>query len=516
MFGCWQRHLSIASLLAALAGCTGSGSGDSSGDAGGPCAADVDCDDGVFCNGVEQCDPDSAAADARGCRTSAPPCPADVCDEIASRCPPGSCADRDGDGAEDEACGGDDCDDSDPERFPGATEVCDGDGKDEDCDPTTFGMRDSDGDGSVDDACCNGANCGSDCDDTVGNVNGEAPEVCDGVDNDCNGNVDEGVLLEAYPDEDDDRFGDRDATPTLVCSLPADTVSRGGDCDDDDLDINPDASEVCNNADDDCDGDVDEGADAVCDAELGARTAGLCIEAVDGSESRCAPTTCEDGWYDCDADGSCEVDLCATERDCDVCLCAAAVSDGRVSRLGNGTAVAGATVAVDDHCSGLSTTTDGSGEFQFEDDQVSFYRITGAGLFPTLTSNSSAPLEITVPTRARVDAWFADSDVTWSRDDDYGLVAVIVPPGNATVSLDAPSSPPFTVEGSAVTLGADWTGLEDAVVFTNVTPGPVTVQVDTPPGCSYGICLPNIPATVPVRAGVLTLVAFDGCNFGCM
>jgi len=58
---------------------------------------------------------------------------------------------------------GDDCDDVDPNRHPGMTEVCDSD--DEDCDTTTFGNRDQDGDGFVDSACCNDTDCGNDCDD---------------------------------------------------------------------------------------------------------------------------------------------------------------------------------------------------------------------------------------------------------------------------------------------------------------------------------------------------------------
>jgi hypothetical protein len=48
-----------------------------------------------------------------------------------------------------------DCDDRDPSRFPGATEVCDPEGKDEDCDATTFGKLDADGDGFFDDKCTN-------------------------------------------------------------------------------------------------------------------------------------------------------------------------------------------------------------------------------------------------------------------------------------------------------------------------------------------------------------------------
>jgi hypothetical protein len=65
---------------------------------------------------------------------------------------------------------GDDCDDNDPNRYPGKQEVCDAEGHDEDCDPSTHGHRDLDGDAEDDIRCCNrdstGAlHCGTDYDD---------------------------------------------------------------------------------------------------------------------------------------------------------------------------------------------------------------------------------------------------------------------------------------------------------------------------------------------------------------
>ena len=60
--------------------------------------------------------------------------------------------DADGDGVDSVACGGDDCDDNDPNRYPGNIEVCN-EGRDEDCDMTTGGNSDSDGDGFADWTC---------------------------------------------------------------------------------------------------------------------------------------------------------------------------------------------------------------------------------------------------------------------------------------------------------------------------------------------------------------------------
>src|SRR4051794_32766960 len=61
--------------------------------------------------------------------------------------------DGDGDGHRAIACGGDDCDDADSNRYPGRAEVCDPANHDEDCDPATFGVLDSDHDNYTDVAC---------------------------------------------------------------------------------------------------------------------------------------------------------------------------------------------------------------------------------------------------------------------------------------------------------------------------------------------------------------------------
>ena len=162
------------------------------------CSAASDCDDGEFCDGVERCAPSEATADTHGCVAGTAACMAGAtCHEAEDRCV-ATCADADGDSFTDAACGGNDCDDADPGRYPGATEVCDPAGKDEDCDGATYGYRDLDGDGYPDGRCCNGVNCGTDCDDMRPGVNPGVPEVCNAVDDDCDGEVDEGVLRSFY------------------------------------------------------------------------------------------------------------------------------------------------------------------------------------------------------------------------------------------------------------------------------------------------------------------------------
>lgn len=147
------------------------------------CQTDVECQDGIVCNGREACDRGAPGAAGCGCvRAAAPLCPAtETCNEDisrgAARCEPAGChdmSDVDGDGHASIACRGDDCDDNDANRFPGRQEVCDAANHDEDCDGFTFGVRDMDQDGYSDGSCCNtdtsGTHCGLDCDDTLAGI----------------------------------------------------------------------------------------------------------------------------------------------------------------------------------------------------------------------------------------------------------------------------------------------------------------------------------------------------------
>ena len=111
---------------------------------------------------------------------------------------------------------------------------------------------DADGDGYFSD---------EDCDDDDPAVNPGAQEICNGIDDDCDGAADiedpdvEGTS--SWPvDSDGDGFGD----PTLFadgCSQPEGTADNTDDCDDRSSDVNPNADELCDGIDNDCDGDVD-------------------------------------------------------------------------------------------------------------------------------------------------------------------------------------------------------------------------------------------------------------------
>jgi len=155
-----------------------------------------------------------------------------------------------------------DCDDSDPLIHPGAFESC-VDGIDNDCDGTVDNrldvvFRDDDYDGWGDAfkasaafwACTEsppGLGWGPphDCNDANLFVHPAAYEHCDGIDNDCNGETDEGSAH--YVDSDRDGWGDLLSASTWVASC--DDVPQGyarpGDCDDTDPTTHPGAAEVC-------------------------------------------------------------------------------------------------------------------------------------------------------------------------------------------------------------------------------------------------------------------------------
>jgi hypothetical protein len=120
-----------------------------------------------------------------------------------------------------------DCADDDPDRYPGAIEFVDG--LDQDCDGTVDNdttAYDDDGDGT--------SEADGDCDDADAARHPGVPELGNGVDDDCDGTVDEGH-----------RSGDGDGDGF---------TEDQGDCDDRDADRNPFAADVCNGFDDDCDG----------------------------------------------------------------------------------------------------------------------------------------------------------------------------------------------------------------------------------------------------------------------
>jgi len=163
----------------------------------------------------------------------------------------------------------DDCDDTDASVYPGGTDQ-DYDGIDSDCDGAELCLYDGDGDGvaaegaadqASSDGDCTDANeaiLGEewDCDDTDATVYpGAAETVVDGIDQDCDG------FDACYADLDNDGYRDSSGATIInddedcTDEGEADSTAPATDCDDNDADVNPGASEfVSDGVDSDCDG----------------------------------------------------------------------------------------------------------------------------------------------------------------------------------------------------------------------------------------------------------------------
>ncbi len=128
--------------------------------------------------------------------------------------------------------------------------------------PDSGELLDQDGDGYTAD---------EDCDDFDSNRAPGLDEECDGVDNDCDEEIDEGAGSDWYTDADGDGFGDENAEVELACSEPAGSADNNGDCNDDDSAVNPNQFEVCDGIDNDCDGEAD--GESALDAETWYRDA---------------------------------------------------------------------------------------------------------------------------------------------------------------------------------------------------------------------------------------------------
>ncbi len=241
-----------------------------------------------------------------------------------------------------------------------------------------------------------------DCDDGRATVYPDAPERCDGADNDCDEAVDEdaGDAPTWYTDADADGHGDPDAA-TAACDAPSGAVEGADDCDDADPTAFPGADEACDGVDDDCDGEVDEDAidagtfyvDAdgdghgdpatattACEGGPGAVTDGTDCDDADAAihpaapEDDCADPTdynCDGsvGWADFDGDGTAACD------DCD---------DADAARNPGATEVCDA-ANIDEDCDGLADDADpgASGE-------STFYRDADSDTYGSATSTTAA------------------------------------------------------------------------------------------------------------------------------
>lgn len=176
-----------------------------------------------------------------------------------------------------------DCDDTNASVYPSATEECDD--LDNDCDGQidnrvsgatdplwgTLYYKDADMDGYGDDnqtlqSCAQPDGFvidGGDCDDSNALVYPFQQEECDGVDNDCDGEVDNrvGAITDPlwgtlyYADSDGDGFGNVNQT-LQACTVTTGVSEVSGDCDDSNSLVYPQASEGCDGIDSNCDGAI--------------------------------------------------------------------------------------------------------------------------------------------------------------------------------------------------------------------------------------------------------------------
>lgn len=174
-----------------------------------------------------------------------------------------------------------DCDDNNPAIHPQAQEICNE--IDDDCDSliddadTSVDLAngidvfiDGDGDGFGNEAAvvCS-LHIGfsmeaGDCDDTSADVHPNVQEICNEIDDNCDGVVDADAVdqLTWFADADGDGFGDV-SVEEEACQEPPGFVSNTDDCDDLRVDVHPNAQEICNEIDDDCDFLVDDQDDTI-------------------------------------------------------------------------------------------------------------------------------------------------------------------------------------------------------------------------------------------------------------
>ncbi len=164
-----------------------------------------------------------------------------------------------------------DCNDIANQIYPGAPETCNS--IDEDCDgvadndpidPLTWyydGDEDLRGDPNTSVQACTQplgyVNNANDCNDAEPLAWTSAPEVCDGVDNDCDNATDENVTTTYYRDQDNDGYG-LASNNIEACTVPAGYVANANDCNDGCATCYPGRTESCDGVDNNCDGTTDE------------------------------------------------------------------------------------------------------------------------------------------------------------------------------------------------------------------------------------------------------------------
>ena len=288
-------------------------------------------------------------------------------------------------------------------------------------------------------------------------------ETCDGMDNDCDGSVDEEVVPEWRPDVDGDGFGDSSVAGVSGCEAPDDItnpVDNADDCDDGCAACFDGATEICDGLNNDCD------ADAALDEGIGS--------CVFGEEVACTTTCGSMGLGACDA-------MCEPPDDTDDCTPPEETCNFR-----------------DDDCDGfedeatrrltgagtLSTTfTDGDDVRLFPTTHgfVAFVKV-GRDIFGQRLTDGGTPVGPSrrVNSTANINAWDA------AAIDDTDIVLAWVTSGGDLISKvvrDNGSTPASvtleqTVDGAADQFGAvAVSATADDFVFAYGLDGPRTLRI---------------------------------------
>ena len=148
-----------------------------------------------------------------------------------------------------------------------------------------------------------------DCNDGAAVIRPGATEVCNGVDDNCVGGIDEGVQMTLYVDADGDNYGG--ATTGLACEPRAGLVAMTGDCNDSASAISPGATETCDGMDNNCSGTGDtptfvctrNAPSTPCTTTCGSMGVGTCTSscaAPTGASCMAPAETCNGRDDDCD------------------------------------------------------------------------------------------------------------------------------------------------------------------------------------------------------------------------
>jgi hypothetical protein len=411
---------------------------------------------------------------------------------------------------------------------------------------TTFTIDiDSDSDGILDltDNCPNNPNsdqidfdtdgfgAACDCNDAIAAVNPAAIEVCDGIDNNCDGQVDEGVLTTWYADTDSDGFGDLNTSqesctqpigyvdnssdcddtdpainpntvwfedtdndtfgnPSVIltqCVQPGGYILNNQDCNDTDAAVNPDAIEVCDDIDNNCDGQVDEGllttwyadsdSDGFGDLNNTQDACSLPPGFVDNS------TDCDDTdpainpntvWY-ADADNDSFGDINTTLTQCDTpvgyVLNDLDCNDGNVSI--NPAAIE-VFDSIDNDCNGDVdegfTDADADGYALEVDDCDDTNEAINPGATEVVASGIDANCD-------GLYLWYVDAD-----KDGYGSISTILSVNNSAITTDGESANSDDCNDDDAGINPNTVWFEDSDLDTYGNPSLTLTQCEQPPG----------------------------------